>query len=471
SYTELQVTTNFSFLRGGSHPEELVEMAAAYGYKKIAVTDHNTLAGIVRAHVAAKKAGITLIPGCRLDLLDGPSLLAYPKTQAGYSTLSGLLTLGNRRAEKGDCHLYRADVFEHSKDMIFVALAPNTLTTDFALAPEFEAHLRTYKSHLGSQLYLSMTRRYQGDDHKLLFRLATLARDLNIELVATNDVHYHMAERRELQDILTCVREKCTIQTAGLRLHSNAERHLKSIEEMKRLFRLYPEAIENAQKIADACNFSLDMLKYVYPEELTTNGRTPQEELEFLTWQGATEKFGEQIPDKLNDQIIEELAFMKKKELASYFLTVHDFVHFARTRDILCQGRGSAANSVVCYCLGITSVDPTKFKLLFARFMSDARDEPPDIDVDFEHERREEVIQYIYEKYGRDRAAIVATVTQQRHKGAIRDVGKAMGLSVDTLNRLSTSSWHYSGEWLEDDWLAAQGMNPHDPHSRGWALR
>ncbi|MHB1177600.1 MAG: error-prone DNA polymerase [Daejeonella sp.] len=465
SYTELQATSNFSFLRGASHPEELVEQAAAYGYPAIAITDRNSFAGIVRAHVAAKAKGIRLIPACRLDLLDGSALLAYPTDRDAYSKLSGLLTLGNLRAEKGKCHLYRSDVYAHSKGMKFIAIPPASLTAMFEFEESFQQDLEEYREALGLDLYLAAARSYQGDDHKKLYRLSQLSSRLNIPLAATNDVHYHDPQRRELQDILTCVREKCTIHTAGFRLHQNAERHLKPIDEMLRLFRQYPEAIQNTQEIAEACQFSLSGLKYVYPEELTSEDHTPQEELEFLTWEGAREQFENAIPEKVKKQIKEELAFMKKKDLANYFLTVHDFVRFARSKNILCQGRGSAANSVVCYCLGITSVDPTKFKLLFARFMSDARDEPPDIDVDFEHERREEVIQYIYEKYGRDRAAIVATVTQLHFKGAVRDVAKAMGLSVDIINRLSASMWHYE-EVFEEKHLAAQGFNPHDPHLR-----
>ncbi|WP_295797461.1 error-prone DNA polymerase [Mucilaginibacter sp.] len=464
SYTELQVTTNFSFLRGASHPDEMVEQAAAYGYTAIAVTDRNSFAGIVRAHAATRQTNMRIIPACRLDLLDGPSLLAYPTDKDAYSLLSGLLTKGNLRAEKGECHLYRNDVYEHSKGLKFIAIPPAELTPSFEFELSFQQTLKEYREALGDGLYLAATRSYYGDDGKRLYRLSQLSTKLNMPLVATNDVHYHEPARRELQDILTCVREKCTIHNAGFRLHQNAERYLKPIDEMVRLFRQYPDAIHQTQEIAEACQFSLDSLKYVYPKELTTGGRTPMEELTFLTWEGANERYKGNVPEKVIKQVKTELEFMERKDLANYFLTVHDFVRYARSKDILCQGRGSAANSVVCYCLGITSVDPTKFNLLFARFMSDARDEPPDIDVDFEHERREEVIQYIYEKYGRDRAAIVATVTQQRQKGAIRDVGKAMGLSVDTINRLSGSIWHYSEEWFEGKLLAEQGLSEDDAH-------
>jgi len=463
-YSELQATSNFSFLRGASHPEELVEQAALYGYKKIAITDRNTLAGIVRAHVAAKKAGIGFIPACRLDLLDGPSLLAYPKNMQAYGLLSALLSLGNSRAEKGKCFLYKADVYAHSKEIIFIAIPPGKLNNLFDFEDAFKTELAEYRDKLGNKLYLAVSKSYLGDDQKRIFRLAQLSKTLQIPLAATNDVHYHNHERRELQDILTCVREKCTIHNAGFLLHQNSERHLKPVEEMLRLFRRYPEAIENANNIAANCNFSLDSLKYVYPEEITSEGRTPLEELIHLTWLGAKEMFGEVIPDKIVHNIRYELAFMEEMNYASYFLTVYDIVKFARSKGILCQGRGSAANSTVCYCLGITSVNPTKFDLLFERFISSARNEPPDIDVDFEHERREEVIQYIYQKYGRDRAAIVATVTQQHQKGAIRDVGKAMGLSVDTVNKLSSAIWEFTDEWFEPQRILEAGLNPKDPH-------
>ncbi len=473
-YSELQVTSNFTFLRGASHPDELVDQAAELGYEAIAITDWNTLAGIVRAHAAAKpakkkeddatksvdiKSDIRFIPAARLNLLDGTSLLAYPTDKAAYQRLSALLTKGNLRAEKGECHLYKSDVYEHAEGLIFVAIPPPALNPKFELDETFVSDLKEYRRQFGSDLYVAASRMYNGDDDKRLYRLSKLG----VPMVATNDVHYHIPERRELQDVLTCTREKCTIHNAGFRLHHNAERFLKPIDEMERLFKLYPEAIENANHIADRCRFSLDSLEYVYPEELTTEGRTPQEELVYQTWEGARKRYGDVIPPKIIKSLNKELAFMEKKNYASYFLTVFDLVRFAREQKILCQGRGSAANSVVCFCLGITSVDPTKFNLLFARFMSDHRDEPPDIDVDFEHERREEVMQYVFNKYGRDRAAIVATVTQERHKGAIRDVGKAMGLSVDTINRLAGCIWDFGEEAYDPQRIIDQGLNPEDP--------
>jgi error-prone DNA polymerase len=463
-YTELQATSNFSFLRGASHPNELIDQAAAFGFKKIAITDRNTLAGIVRGHAAAKEKDIQIIPACRLDLLDGPSLLAYPTDREAYGRLSALLTKGNLRAEKGKCHLHKADVYEHAKGMLFTVVMPGILNRHFNFEDTFVKHISEYKEALSTQLYLSATRSYLGNDDKLIFRIRQLSNWYNIPVVATGDVHYHEPERRELQDILTCVREKCTIQEAGFRLHQNAERYLKPVEEMHRLFRKYPEAIRNTMEISEACTFSLDELKYVYPEEINQSGRLPLEELEHLTWKGAHEFYGELIPEKVVNMVKHEMEFVKKMDYANYFLFVEDIVREARSRNILCQGRGSAANSAICFCLGITSVNPMKFDLLFERFISPARNEPPDIDVDFEHERREEIIQYIYSKYGRDRAAIVATVTQLHQKGAIRDVGKAMGLSVDTINRLSGSLWEYTDEWFEGERVTESGLNPQDPH-------
>ncbi|TCC95015.1 error-prone DNA polymerase [Pedobacter hiemivivus] len=463
-FSELQVTSNFSFLRGASHAGELVDQAEAFGYKKIAITDRNTLAGIVRAHVACREKNVKLIPACRLDLLDGPSLLAYPTDKESYGRLSALLTLGNMRTEKGSCHISRADVYAHSKGIIFTLVMPGVLNRRFEYEASFISAVAQYREALGDQLYLAATRTYLGNDDKLIFRTSQLSDFYGIPVVATNDVHYHNPSRRELQDVLTCVREKCTIQEAGFRLHQNAERYMKEVAEMKRLFRKYPEAIENTIMISEACNFSLDELKYIYPQEINQSGRTPLEELAYLTWKGAHEFYGEIIPEKVVNMINHEMAFVKQMEYANYFLFVEDIVREARSRGILCQGRGSAANSAICFVLGITSVNPVKFDLLFERFISPARNEPPDIDVDFEHERREEIIQYIYNKYGRDRAAIVATVTQQHQKGAIRDVGKAMGLSVDTINRLSSSLWEYTDEWFEGNRVTESGLNPNDPH-------
>ncbi|RVU02062.1 DNA polymerase III subunit alpha [Mucilaginibacter limnophilus] len=458
-YSELQVTSNFSFLRGGSHPEELVGQAAALGYSAIAITDRNSLAGIVRAHMAAKKAGIRFIPACRLDLMDGASLLAYPTDHAAYARLSALLTLGNLRTEKGKCELYKKDVYTHAEGILLVAVPPEKLTTRFELDPGFISDLAEYKKQFGRSLFMAASFNYQGQDAKRLFRLA----ETGVPLVATGDVYYHLSERRELQDVLTCIREKCTIHTAGFKLHPNAERFLKPIEEVYRLFRSYPDALERSLFIADSCTFSLDELTYLEPEEKLVDGLTAQQRLERLTWEGAKKYFGDPVPEKHRKQIVFELQFIEGRKLAWYFLRVHRYTQQAEDWGILHQGRGSAANSTVCFCLGITAVNPDKSRLLFSRFMSEARDEWPDIDVDFEHERREEIIQFIYHDYGRDRAAIVATVTQERHKGAIRDTGKAMGLSEDTIKRIGATIWDFSEEGFDEKRLREQGLNPNDP--------
>ena len=465
NYSELQVTSNFSFLRGGSHPDELAEQAAKLGYAAIAITDHNTVAGVVRAYQVIKAMNrdedkkIRFIPACRLDLLDGPSLLAYPTDITAWGRLCALLSKGNLRTEKGKCDLYKQDVFEHAAGIKFIVVPPAALNTLFDFDDDFKQNLRGYKEALGSELYIAASRSYTGDDAKRLYRLS----QLGIPMVATNDVHYHEAARRELQDVVTCVREKCTISNAGFKLHPNAERYLKPLDEIERLFRQYPDAIARTQEIAEACNFSLDTLKYLEPEWVSPDGRTADEHLATHTWAGAKKAFEGRISKKVSDQIEFELAFFKRRKLAPYFLRIYEYTQKAEELGILHQGRGSAANCTVCFCLGITPVNPEKSRLLFSRFMSDARDEWPDVDVDFEHERREEIIQWIYETYGREHAAIVATVTQERHKGAIRDVGKAMGLSEDTIKRLSGAIWDFSEEAFDRERILSQGLNPDEP--------
>jgi error-prone DNA polymerase len=459
SYVELQVTSNFSFRRGGSHPEEVIDRAADLGYDAIGLTDRNTFAGVVRAYQVAKDRNIRLIPGVRLDLLDGPSLLAYPTDKEAYARLSALLTLGNLRAEKEKCYISKRDVYQHAEGSYFIIIPPDKITQDFEFEFVFTHNVREYQQNL-PDLYLAATKYYTGDDAKRLFLLA----ELNIPLVATNDVHYHHVSRRELQDILTCIREKCTIFNAGYKLHQNAERHLKEKEEIERLFRNYPDAVQNARIIADACQFDLKSLKYKYPNELTTDGRTPMQQLEYLTWRGANEFYNNSIPEKVSDALIEELAIIADTDTPNYFLTVEDYVTWARGQQILCQGRGSAANSAVCFVLGITAVQPDKSNLLFARFLSKERNEPPDIDVDFEHERREEVIQYVFNRFGRDRAAILPTVFMLHYKGAVNDVGRAMGLSVDVVRQLSDAFGSLSDDELTAEQLSALGLNPGDPH-------
>ncbi len=457
AYAELQVTTNFSFLRGASHPPELV-LAAALGHAAIAVTDRNTLAGVVRAHAAAKEIGIRFVVGARLDLQDAPSLLVYPTDRAAYARLSRLLTLGKRRASKGQCHLTLDDVLAHAEGQIVIALPPEQ-------APQtaFETFLHTLAEAFPRRAYLAAQCLYGGDDARRLTRLDELAKRCGTALVATNDVHYHEPARRPLQDVLTCIREHCTIDDAGGRLLANAERHLKAPEEMERLFTDHPDAIAHTLEIVERCRFSLDELRYEYPDELTREGRTPQEELTVLAWEGVRWRYPAGAPDKVKDTIKRELHLIENLNYAPYFLTVHDIMQFARGQGILCQGRGSAANSAVCYCLGITAVDPTHHDLLFERFVSAARNEPPDIDVDFEHERREEVIQYIYEKYGRDRAGLAATVICYRGRSAVRDVGKAMGLSLDTVGALAAQLWGWSDQSVAEAQAREIGLDSGEP--------
>ncbi|MEI8396625.1 MAG: error-prone DNA polymerase [Rhodospirillaceae bacterium] len=456
-YAELQVTSNFTFLRGASHPVELVQTAAAHGHSAIALTDRNTLAGIVRSHLAAKAASIRFVVGCRLDFTDAPSMLAYPEDRAAYGRLSRLLTVGNRRAPKGECHLHAADLRDHAEGMVLVALPPDRPDATF------EGFLADARHRFGRRLYLAAHHLCRGDDAAGLRRLADLAVRCRVPLVATNDVHYHHPGRRQLQDVLTCIREHCTIHLLGRRRLANAERHLKAAEEMARLFRRYPHAIDATAEIVDRCRFSLDELRYEYPDEVAGEGVTAQQELERLTEAGAVGRFPTGTPPKVRATIDHELRLIDQLGFAPYFLTVHDIVRFARSRGILCQGRGSAANSVVCYCLGITAVDPTRIDLLFERFISAARGEPPDIDVDFEHERREEVIQYIYAKYGRDRAGLAAAQIRFRKRAALRDVGKVMGLSADLIERLIGAASGITTEDLTLEWLASQGFDPIEP--------
>ena len=445
-YAELQVTTNFSFLRGGSHPDELAVQASALGHEAIAVTDRNSLAGVVRAHAAAREAGIRLVVGTRLDLKDGASLLTYPIDRAAYGRLARLITLGRRRAVKGECRLTRNDVMQWGADMIFIAVPPDDPPDPDTPEDVFSAQLRELASAFPGNCFLAAHHLYRGDDTHRLAHLARLAEACATPMVATNDVHMHDPQRRVLADVLTCIREKCTIDEAGYRLFANAERHLKPGHEMAQLFTAYPQAVARTVEIAGRCHFSLDELRYEYPDEVVDEGQTPQQTLVRLAWEGAANRYPAGLPDKVKAQIEHELALIDELGYAPYFLTVHDLVRFARSKDILCQGRGSAANSAVCYCLGVTAVDPARINLLFERFVSAERREPPDIDVDFEHARREEVIQYVYEKYGRERAGMTATVNCYRSRGAIREVGKALGLSQDTVGAIAGHAWGSSNK-------------------------
>ena len=456
AYAELQVTSNFSFLRGASRPEELVYEAADLGHAAGAIADRNTLAGAVRAHQAARRAGIRLVVGARLDLADAPSLLSFPTDRAAYGRLARLLTIGRRRAPKGECHLGLADVIAHGAGQIVIAVAPEIPDTAFAEA------LRKIRNHFKKHLYLAAQNLYLGDDARRLAALSAISSDCRAPLVATNDVHAHVPARRALHDVLTCIRERRTVFDAGFRLHANAERHLKPADEMARLFRSRPDAVPRTLEIARACRFGLDELRYEYPVDPVPDGRAPLDELIRLTWAGAAGRYPEGVPKKVMTQINHELALIGDLGYAPYFLTVHDIVRFARSRKILCQGRGSAANSAVCYCLGITAVDPSRIDLLFERFISAERDEPPDIDVDFEHERREEVIQYIYAKYGRRRAGMTATTICYRAKSAIREVGRVLGLSDDAIVALQGTAWRRSPDEITAAHIREAGLDPGD---------
>jgi len=460
AYAELQVTTHFSFLRGASSPKELVEQAHALGLSAIAITDRNTLAGVVRAYQAAQETGMRLVIGARLDFTDAPSLLCFPEDRTAYGRLSQMLTDGKMRSEKGQCNLTLDDLFAYGDGQRLVALPVEQPDTAFA------DHLRLLKRRFGKSVYLAASHLYRGDDAKRLARLGALSSATCVPLVATNDVHAHIAARRPLQDVLTCIREGCTVAEAGFRLNANAERHLKSPQEMARLFRRRPDAVERTMEIVEACNFSLGELKYEYPAEPVPEGRTPQGELVRQVRLNVPIRYPDGVPRKVQALLKKELALIKKLDYARYFLTVYDIVKYARAQDILCQGRGSAANSAVCYVLGITAVDPETTQLLIERFLSEERKEPPDIDVDFEHERREEVMQYIFKKYGRDRAGIVATLVTYRPKSAIRDVGKAMGLSQDAVGILSKTLWGWGREGIKEDYIREAGLDPNDPNLR-----
>ena len=436
-YAELDVTTNFSFLRGASWPDEMVYQAAELGYRALAITDINTLAGVVRAHEAAKKVeGFKLIIGARLVFADGtPDVLVWPTDKAAYARLSRLLTLGKRRAEKGQCRLTLDDFLEHSEGQ--QAAVCLTFDADYTI--------HTLRDAIGDRLSIATYFVHDADDADRLNRAMDLSRRVRVPLLATNAVHYHEPARRDLQDVLTCIRHGCTVQTAGYRLFANAERYLRSPRKMHRLFMRCPQALQRGEYVARQCVFSLTDLEYAYPTEAVPAGTSPSSYLRQLTYSEGAKKYDGTIPEKVVDSIENELALICGSKYESYFLTVYDLVQFARSRGILCQGRGSAANSAVCYCLGVTNVDPNKFQLVFTRFIGAARSEPPDIDIDFEHERREEVIQYVYEKYGRDRAAMTGLIVTYRGRSAVRDVGKALGFSADLIGQLAGKLdwWHH----------------------------
>src|SRR5258705_5060168 len=464
-YAEIGITTNFSFLRGGSDPRAYVQQASRLGIPAIGIADHNTLAGVVRAYKELDNPELRYRPklliGARLVFMDGtPDILVYPSDRAAYGRLCQLLTRGKRgdditRIEKGECHLRFDDLLEFCEGQLLVVTLPHRFA-----AANAQKILERLKTSSADGVWLAASLLYRGDDKRRLARLHRLALAAKVPLLATNEVLYHHPARRRLQDVLTCIREKTTIDAIGKRLEANAERYLKPAREMARLFRDIPEAIAETMRFADRIHFSLAQLKYQYPDEPVPPGKTAQRHLEDLTWQGAHRRFPVRISPKTKKVLHKELRLIRKLNYAHYFLTVHDIVRYARSQKILCQGRGSAANSAVCYVLDVTSVDPTKVDLLFERFISKERLEPPDIDVDFEHSRREEVMQYVYRRYGRHRAAIIATVIHYRPRSAIRDVGKALGLTEDVTAALGHKVVGRWGDGLDDMQVRQAGLDP-----------
>ncbi|TIL71042.1 MAG: DNA polymerase III subunit alpha [Mesorhizobium sp.] len=463
-YAEFGIQSNFSFLRGASKPEELVVAAKFLGFSSIGLADRNTVAGVVRAWQQAKVEGLSCHPGCRLVFCDGtPDVLAYPQDRKGWGHLCRMLTQANMRddSEKGAPLLYRDDLFEWG-DRMSLAILP-----DLSAPAQGDLDLLSrLTDRFGKTLRLAVSPDYHGNDRYRVEQAAAMAEASGIPLMATNDVLYHTSERRRLQDVLTAIRLNLPVAEAGLELAANAERHLKPPMEMARLFRRHPQALAQTQHFAGELSFSLSDLQYNYPDEPTESGLGPQAELERLAREGAAIRYPSGVPADVTKRIREELALIERLNYARYFLTVYDIVKFARSQGILCQGRGSAANSVVCYCIGITEVGPERIDSLFERFISEERNEPPDIDVDFEHERREEVIQYIYSKYSAKRTALAAAVVSYRGRSAMREVAKAMGLSDDVRSALSSSIWGWSTSELGEKETRAGGLDQTDPSTR-----
>ncbi|NOR31695.1 MAG: DNA polymerase III subunit alpha [Sulfitobacter sp.] len=465
TFVELGVTTCFSFLRGASDAVDLCATAWAQGHDALGVADLNTMAGVVRLHAEARKACMRPIIGTRLKLVTGEEFLAYPRDRDAYGRLCELLSRGKMRDQSGDwqakgaCDISLNDLAAQANGVQLIVLPDEDLG-------RFAARLRHLTHALPTLRHVAASHLYRGDDRARINRLDHLAKNHGLSIFATNDVHYHIAGRRPLQDVMTCILNKTTITKAGFLLAANAERHLKSPAQMVELFAEWPHAIRATREVADACTFDLRQLSYEYPQETIPAGRTPQEYLSELTWKGAAERYPGGTPDKVRASLQKELALIGKLDIAQYFLTIYDIIQFARhevSPPILCQGRGSAANSAVCYVLGITAVDPDKNDLLFERFISEERIEPPDIDVDFEHERREEVIQHIYNKYGRDRAGLCATVIHYRPRMALREVGKVMGLSEDITSALAKTVWGSWGREVGEKEAAEAGLDLRDP--------
>jgi error-prone DNA polymerase len=450
-YVELHCKTNFSFLEGTSHPDELVTEAARLGYAGMAVTDRNSLAGVVRAHVAAQKLGLKLVVGALVTPVDAGPVLLWAMNRHGYGRLCRLLTRGRRQAPKGECRLGFDDVAEHAAGLLVGVLPP---------AGSLPFQLQIWREVFGDRTYAVAELHRGACEARRLDQWHREAKAARAPLVAAGDVHYHDARRRYLQDVLTAVRLKTTVAELGAARFPNGERRLRTLDEILALFARYPAAVSRTVLVADRCTFSLDELRYEYPEELCPAGETPSSYLARLTWAGARERYPDGVPIKVQELILRELAIIDELNYAAYFLTVWDLVRFARGREILCQGRGSAANSAICYCLGITSVDPDRIDVLFERFISKERAEAPDIDIDFEHQRREEVIQYIYEKYGRERSGMTAEVITYRPRSAARDVGKALGLSLDRVDSLASAIGHGDDNVGLDSRLREGGVDP-----------
>jgi len=462
AYAELAVTTNFSFLRGASTAEELVLRAKELGLVGLGIADRNSVAGVVRAHAMAKVIGFRIAVGARLVFSDGsPDILAYPQDRAAWGRLTRLLTVGKDRAEKGDCILGLPDLLQESEGLNLIVMPSNQVNSDALVKLLLRIKEKSRRS-----VWLAASLLYHGDDRRRMAKLRNAADSALVPLIAVNDVLYHVPERRALQDVVTCIREHRTLEEAGRLLEANAERHLKSADEMTRLFGETSKAIGQTTRFFKRCRFSLDDLKpHRYPSEFRKGYGTALEALVALTKEGAERRYPKGVPQHVHDTLAKELGVIEELKCAAYFLTVHDIVRFAESKGILCQGRGSAANSLVCYCLGITAVSPERVRgaLLFERFLSIERQEPPDIDVDFEHERREEVIQHVYSHYRERHTALTATVIAYRSRSAIREVGKVFGLSKDVIDVLTSSIWGWSMEGVSEGQVRRAGLDASDP--------
>lgn len=456
TYAELHCKTNFSFLEGASHAHELADRAIELGYSAIAVTDRNSIAGVVRAYSAVKDAArghraMKLLTGAELHPEDGPPIVVWATDRHAYGQLARLITTGRRRAPKGECQLTVDDIAQHSVGLLAGVLASEECT---------EKQLHTYRDIFGDNCYLLAELHRGPNDMQIVRHLKRHSSRVRMPIVAAGDVHYHARGRMVLQSVLTAIRNRTTVDLSGDALFANAERHLRSLESIREIYSEMPESIELTSAIAEQCTFCLSELRYEYPEELAPSGMAPIDYLTSVTWDGAGNRYPEGVPEKVKGLLEYELKLIRELKYEAYFLTVWDLVKFARSRDILCQGRGSAANSAVCYCLGVTAVDPDRTDVLFERFISKERDEAPDIDVDFEHERREEVLQYLYRKYGRDRAGIAAEAVTYRARSAVRDVGKALGLSLDRVDSLAKQVDGYSRETKFRERCASAGIDP-----------